>query len=907
MLNPAFLSAAPPAENDLLWATGQQASQQLPPPKADFLLTQLPKAPSFKSEKQKEAPSEAPPPSAPEKFVEHPSPPATHKSTASITPKSDTTYSVKGEGALANFSKLWVQITGNLITWGNNIYGTNLATVVAAIGSTPATLMVPPGTYTLSADLTCPSTLALDVKKGATISIGTTALTGTLSCAYTAGAGTITVTSGNTKVAISEAHKAFRPKPGDLIKTAGGHYYTVRHSGDGYGNFFIYESPGATENLGAYSLSTHIITGSGTAFISEVKVGDYLYVAGQTLVVSNVVNDTTLWVYEPPTATFRGQSATRSLRLNVNGDFQAGNNNYACFSGNGVVKFTPRTVYPEWWGATRDGDSGNSAANSTAIRKAIYSGLPATPALPPSMSVHLSRGVYMIRSPIPLVGGVNLSGEGISSFGGPASWVRIDPANFVGRAAVIDVPGSTGYSSGIVIRNGGWLMENFVIDCSSTTFGTAYIDCVNLSRSGYAEIKHMGFTNSLGWAVQARSAGAMKIHDNWIQTHYGIAVGWDSYCYNNDIAFGGNIAAKANITSTGWSAVTGAYTHTPGNPNPLIFSYDGKKVPLLKETDCYVLKYTVTGQTTGAYTITFGTIVVANEAVGNGTFYGLVHTNNLSPPDFRWTPSSNYNGTISSVSFYHGVGLAIAGAGNTVTGNIVYGDGGGAVACLFDGGDAMLSNNRLGPAGFGVCFGGWSKGSATCVNNTIGSNFCVGYAFQNISRETISIDGGIVYQNIIAAFGSSRNFSPINLNGSVIRNVRVTSDNGSIIATTHLNPIGFVTNPAHPGLMENNPGIDIDSAFPTLTANSATPDVQPGRNWKTANPKPTTVTDFSGGCQGKEILVIFGDAQTTLKFSGTSRLKGHGGVDWRPAAGDHLRASKGDDGFWYCECFASNK
>lgn len=908
MLHPANSSAAAPAENDLLWAPGRQVSHQLPPPKADFLLTQLPKAPTFKSEKEKEPPSQTPPP-APEKSVKPPSPSTTPKSAASMPRNNDTTYYVNGKGALAHFSALWAQITGNLITWGNNIYGTNLATVVAGIGSTPATLMVPPGTYTLAADLTCPSTLALDVKQGATISIGTTALTGTLSCAYTPGAGTITVTSGNTKVAISEAQKAFRPTPGDIIKTAGGNYYTVRHPGDGYGNFFIYESPGATEKSAAYAVSAQLITGKGTAFTSEVKVGDYLYVAGQTLVVSAVVNDTSLWVYEPPTATFTGQSATRSLRLNINGDFQAGNNNYACFSGNGVVKFSPRTVYPEWWGATRDGDSGNSAANSTAIRKAIYSGLPVTTggaALPPSMSVHLSRGVYVIRSPIPLIGGLSLSGEGTSSWGSPATWVRIDGAHFVGRAALIDAPGSTRYSSGIAIGNYGWLMENFVIDCGSATFGTAYIDCVNLSHSGYAEIKHMGFTNSSGWAVQGRLSGAMKIHDNWIATHYGIAIGWDSYCYNNDISFGGNAAGSAKITSTGWSTGEGAYRHTPGNVDPLIFSYDGKKVPLLKETDCYVLKWTVTGESRGTYILKYARGTITGASLGNGTFYALVTTNNISPPDFRWAPSSEYNGTISAVSFYHGVGIAIAGLGNTVTGNMVYGDPGGAVACLFDSGCAILSNNRLGPAGFGVSFGGWSFGWATCVNDTVISNFCVGYAFHNPGRD-ITIDGGIIYQNIMAAFGSARNYSPINLNGAVIRNVRITSDNGSIIATTPLNPLGFVTNPAHPGLMENNPGVDIGVDFPSLEANSATPDVTLGRNWKTANSKPTTVTDFTGGCKGKEIFVILGDAQTTLMFSGPSRLKGHGGVDWRPAVGDHLRAVKGDDGFWYCECFASNK
>ena len=85
-----------------------------------------------------------------------------------------------------------------------------------------------------------------------------------------------------------------------------------------------------------------------------------------------------------------------------------------------------------------------------------------------------------------------------------------------------------------------------------------------------------------------------------------------------------------------------------------------------------------------------------------------------------------------------------------------------------------------------------------------------------------------------------------------------------------------------------------------------TPNIRTARRWKTANARHVTITDFLEGCRGKEIVVVFGDAQTTLKFSGGSKLRGHGGQDWRPAPGDHLRALKGDDGYWYCECSSNS-
>jgi hypothetical protein len=100
--------------------------------------------------------------------------------------------------------------------------------------------------------------------------------------------------------------------------------------------------------------------------------------------------------------------------------------------------------------------------------------------------------------------------------------------------------------------------------------------------------------------------------------------------------------------------------------------------------------------------------------------------------------------------------------------------------------------------------------------------------------------------------------------------------------------------------------ITVDAAwifggFDTFTDQDATPDVSAARNFKTANTAATTITMFDGGTAGQEIVVVIGDALTTIDFTGTN-LKGNGGADWSPASGDHLRATfDGTD--WYCECF----
>jgi parallel beta-helix repeat protein len=238
--------------------------------------------------------------------------------------------------------------------------------------------------------------------------------------------------------------------------------------------------------------------------------------------------------------------------------------------------------------------------------------------------------------------------------------------------------------------------------------------------------------------------------------------------------------------------------------------------------------------------------------------------------------------------------LFLVGDGNIVQGNIMYGDSGCKIGIFNWATATSITGNRIGPFDYGIKIytnGGLISGNMIVVNRQYG-----------IYSDRFAVDAHITDNKFIKNAGYGLYFTGSCVN-SVIKNNTFTQNNGGagnpqMKLDVQVPPNRGFDEP----LAEDNAGVDLQCPFPTLEQNS-TPNIQIARRWMTANTKPTTITDFAGGCRGKEILVIFGDTQTTLKFSGPSKLKGHGGVDWRPAAGDHLRAMKGDDGYWYCECF----
>jgi hypothetical protein len=61
-----------------------------------------------------------------------------------------------------------------------------------------------------------------------------------------------------------------------------------------------------------------------------------------------------------------------------------------------------------------------------------------------------------------------------------------------------------------------------------------------------------------------------------------------------------------------------------------------------------------------------------------------------------------------------------------------------------------------------------------------------------------------------------------------------------------------------------------DNQLATLTANSATPSVAGAKFFTTANTNPTTITDFTGGVKGQEIIVRCADDNTTIHHNGST-------------------------------------
>jgi len=84
----------------------------------------------------------------------------------------------------------------------------------------------------------------------------------------------------------------------------------------------------------------------------------------------------------------------------------------------------------------------------------------------------------------------------------------------------------------------------------------------------------------------------------------------------------------------------------------------------------------------------------------------------------------------------------------------------------------------------------------------------------------------------------------------------------------------------------------------TFVADDATPSVQFGDRFITANANPTIVTMLDNGFIGQRVTILINDANTTIDFTGTN-LTGNGGADWNPGAGDFMVCTF-DGTNWLC-------
>ena len=84
----------------------------------------------------------------------------------------------------------------------------------------------------------------------------------------------------------------------------------------------------------------------------------------------------------------------------------------------------------------------------------------------------------------------------------------------------------------------------------------------------------------------------------------------------------------------------------------------------------------------------------------------------------------------------------------------------------------------------------------------------------------------------------------------------------------------------------------------TIADGDATPAVNKGNVFTTANTGATSITDFDAGVSGQQITVLVADGNTTFDFS-SSGLVGNGGVDYVASTGDVVNATY-DGTDWIC-------
>lgn|SRR3990167_4503329 len=80
----------------------------------------------------------------------------------------------------------------------------------------------------------------------------------------------------------------------------------------------------------------------------------------------------------------------------------------------------------------------------------------------------------------------------------------------------------------------------------------------------------------------------------------------------------------------------------------------------------------------------------------------------------------------------------------------------------------------------------------------------------------------------------------------------------------------------------------------TLSVNDTSPSVRDGDVFITANTQATAISDFDNATDGKQIVIICNDVNTSIADSGNFKLS----VAWTPGADDTLTLVH-YDGVWY--------
>jgi hypothetical protein len=239
-------------------------------------------------------------------------------------------------------------------------------------------------------------------------------------------------------------------------------------------------------------------------------------------------------------------------------------------------------------------------------------------------------------------------------------------------------------------------------------------------------------------------------------------------------------------------------------------------------------------------------------------------------------------------------GIKFAGFDTPFQGNIIDGKGLAQYGIFVSGVNfTNISNNIIRNCQQGVYF---NDCPGIFTDNIIENNLLDGvYVTRGI------YNSGIITNNKVLAngrYGMNLSFGYIFTSDSFIKNNVIT---GNALGAINI-PTIYETGKSSP-IIEDNEGVDVNvSSYPVLIS-SATPRVDISKRWETHNNVAVTISDFKYVPKGKDIVIYFKDNFTTLKFSGSTMLKGNKGNDWKPASGDYMECKKGDDSYWYCTCY----
>lgn len=923
MLNPAILSAAPPAENDLLRATGLQASQQLSPPQGDIFLAQLPKAPTFRSEKQKKPASQTTPSPVPEPPPAPAEPPKVSKSPGKGELPSNIRASNPQEIGLGDRQRHYEGRGIKLYRDGIHDDAPYFKALLQDIEEKQSTLIIPTGTYKLDSDLTFPANVYVKIEKGAILAPGIINFghDHRVSGAEVARKGTVTVKAGTQKVVGHNAHLHMGLHVGQWITTAGGQRRQIRHISNP-DELYVWSDWTASENQVHSSAASYILTGSGTSFTNELEEGDYVYWDTGYAIVTKVVDNTHARMAEYPPSPFTNKPYARSVRVKFLGGLEAGL--YQVFGGKGVARIRVGTftkLFPEWWGAI--GDGGNTPPqdinNSDAIEKAVYAVLPGSGSANGISTAIWFSGVYEIRRHVPVTNHTFLKGSGAT--GGYGAGSKIRPSmHFSDIAAVILIPGS--YSTSKNPGIGGWGITGLQIDGAfrkypgTNNYINGIMGCTS-AKGGLVENNCIIFFG--GYAIYFNGTTRSFVRNNYIKATNGIyANGWDSWYTSNEIDFGANLVVNGSFQSVDKWNLTSGWTydsthkvvkHTPGFTTAL-----WQAIPNIVPPTAVTVWFSVTNWTAGTIHVKLADDVRGSKIRKdhkNKTYNEFFNVSNTSSNKVQFIPSKDFNGSVGAVQVHTGIGINGIGGGQ-IADNNCFADGGGDCCLYFNGGE--VTGNNFVTADYGIRFA-YVNGGLIC-NNRIDSFGAYGIYLPHGSNDTLISNNTFSRQGRSAWQGNSSfpywtdaygfYVEPASGCGNIV--VRGNQFSWHTLGKPYSAGIGSLGDLAHCGgdtdfpLLEDNYGVDLQWTFPTLGINM---EVQKGKRWNVNFAAPTNISDLKYGARGKEVWLFFKNSHTKVLFSTSTTLIGNGGVDFTANAGDAMRAIKGDDGKWYCSLISN--